>query len=158
MPLAASFHSRLRESAHPNDTEDSVHGGDETQPLLEPATGLASCRANAPASAPASTADQAETVAVPPISAAAGTAAAIGKGCTAVDIAERNSLKEEIDQDGTGEEEERPRIRSYDFVAMARRMKQLLPYLAPLGSRLVQALVGEQARDWRFVATAAKAR
>ena len=139
--LAASFHPKLRERVHADETEEAGDKPEEEQPLLGPAAATPADGTSdvAPVPATEAVADGTETAANP-----AKTADVTGNGAIATDAVKEESKEEEDDEDEE-EEDEKPKIRAYDLFAMAKRIKKLLPYLAPVRSRLVQALVGKKA-------------
>ena len=143
--LAAAFHAKLRERVHTDETEEAGDKPEEEQPLLGPAaaTPVTGTSDMAPVPAADAAANRTEDSAN-----LAKTADVIGSGNGVVgtDAVKKEESKEEEDDDDEEEDDEKPKIRAYDIFAMAKRIKKLLPYLAPVRSRLVQALVGKQGK------------
>ena len=139
--LAASFHAKHRERIYADETEEAGDKPEEEQPLLGPAavTPVNGTSDVAPVPSADAAANGTEASAN-----TAKTADVAGNGAAATDAVKAES-KEEEEEDDEEEEDEKPKIRAYDIFAMAKRIKKLLPYLAPVRSRLVQALVGKKA-------------
>lgn len=133
--LAASFHPKLRERAHPEETEGAQDVAEEERPLIEPEA----------AASTAEPADNSAQGAAPVLNEVRDRAIAASN----VNVSAANpTTKQQDKRDDMDEDEEggaKRKMCAYDLFAIAQRIKRLLPYLAPVRSRLVQLLVGQSA-------------